>query len=140
MRSPAGNSRSGPPRVLSGLQVGVNLVVAGMQFFCRLTFAPRRRCRRDIAVDGFLPVAHARKGVRWHVQRMRRIRRNFRITPRRHERPSRQRRHVVSMDNVVRQSRMLRLLLEQFLQNRARLQPPRVGLVRGIFEAAIANA
>src|SRR5437764_6375311 len=39
------------------------------------------------------------------------------------------------MDNVMRKPWMLRLLLEQLLENRSRLEPPRVGLVRGIFRS-----
>src|SRR5258708_31784799 len=39
------------------------------------------------------------------------------------------------MDNVVCQSRMRGLLLEQFFEYRSRLKSPKVGFVRGIFRS-----
>src|SRR6202011_5721530 len=101
--------------VLARLQIGVNFVVRGVQLFCRLTLAPRRCRRRYVAVDGLLPVTSAGEGMRWHVQRMRRIGRNFRVTPRRYKSLLRQRWHVVRMDNVVCEPRMRGLLRKQFL-------------------------
>src|ERR1022692_2657054 len=106
-----------------------------MQLLCRLTLAPCGCRRCYVAVDGLLPVTGARKGMRWHVQRMRRIRRDVRVTSRGHQRPSCQRRHIVRMDNVMCQPGMRWLLFKQFLEDRSRLQPPRVGLVCRIFRS-----
>ena len=57
---------------------------------------PRRTCRRDrglrrrdVRLDRLLPVADAREGVRRHVQRVRRRRRNRRVAPRGIERAGR---------------------------------------------------
>src|ERR1700722_4787953 len=54
-----GSHHPPPPLVLTRLQIGVDLIVGRMQFFCRLTLAPRSRGRRHVAVDGFLPVTRA---------------------------------------------------------------------------------
>src|SRR5258708_12005022 len=67
---------------------------------------------------------------------MRRIWRNFGVTSRRHKRPPGQRRHIVRMDNVMCQSRMRRLLLEQFFKNRSCPEPPGVGFVRRILRSS----
>ena len=59
----------------------------------------------------------------WHRRRERRI------TPRRRERFFRQRRMIVGVDDVVRQARVFRMLLEERLENRRRLQLLNVLLV-----------
>ena len=71
--------------------------------------------------------------MRWHVQGVGRIGRNLRVALRRNQRPACQRWHVVGMDDVVGQPGMGRLLFEQFLEDRPRLEPPGVGFIRGIF-------
>src|SRR5450432_71475 len=104
-----------------------------MQLFGCLPLAPCCGCRRYVAADGFLPVAQPGEGVRWHVQRMRRIGCNLCVAPSRSERLRRKRRHVICMDNVMSEPGMRRLLREQPLENCSRLEPSSVGLVRGIF-------
>ena len=52
-----------------------------------------------------------------------------RVALRRVERLRRQRRHVVAVDDVVREAGMIRMLREERLEDRDRLQPARVGLV-----------
>src|SRR5260370_16598369 len=119
--------------VLPRLEEGGNLIVAGVQLFDRLTLAPRGCRCCYVAVDGLLPVPRSGKGMRWHVQRMWRIWRNFRVTPRRHQPAPRQSWYVIRMDNVMCQPRMRRLLFEQFFEYRSRLEPPAIRFVRGIF-------
>ena len=116
-------------RVLRRLEIRVHLVIGRVQLFARRMVAPRRDCRRDVRVDRFLPVADARESVRWHVQGVRRGRRDFRVSPRGVERFGRQGRHVVAVNDVVREARMLRLGREELLEDCARLQAARVGFV-----------
>ena len=85
--------------------------------------------RTRVGVDRFLPVAEPRKGVRRHVQRVRRRRRDFRVTPRRLERAIGQRRKVVAVDDVVREAGMIRLASDQLFENRAGLELVGEGLV-----------
>ena len=112
--------------VLRRLQVGIDAVVHRVQFFGDRPVALRDRARRDVRVDRFLPVADARERVRRHVQRVRRRRRDLRVAPRGVERPIGERRHVVAVDDVVREARMIRLAGDELLENRAGLQQVRV--------------
>ena len=117
-------------RVLRGLQVGIGLIVERVQFLGNRVVLVRGRGRRQVGVDRFLPEPDPGEGVRRHVERVRRVRRDLRVAPGRIERPRRQRRHVEAVNDVVRQTRMLRLPLELLLEDAGGLQLVRIGLVR----------
>ena len=107
--------------VLRRLQVRIDSVIHRVQFFGDCAVSLRDRARRDVGVDRFLPVAEPRKRVRRHVQRVRRRRRDFRVTPGGFERPIGERRKVVAVDDVVREARMIRLAGDEPFENRAGL-------------------
>ena len=66
------------------------------------------------------------------MQRVRRIGGNFCISLRRDQGAVRERGDVVRMNDVMSQPRMGRVLLEQFLEYRTRLESICVGLVAGV--------
>ena len=107
--------------VLRRLQVRIDSVIHRVQFFGDCAVSPRGRARRDVGVDRFLPVAEPRKRVRRHVQRVRRRRRDLRVTPGRFERLIGERRKVVAVDDVVREAGMIRLAGDESFENRASL-------------------
>ena len=96
--------------VLAGLQVRVDDVVHRVQFFRRRARLARAVGRHDVGVDRFLPGADARERVRRHVQRVRRRRRDRRVACAPRQRAIRQRRHVVAVNDVVRDAGMIGLL------------------------------
>jgi hypothetical protein len=59
-------------RILPCLQICVDLVVHRMQRLAERAVARRRLGRCDVRVNGLLPCANTREGVRGHVQRVRR--------------------------------------------------------------------
>ena len=83
--------------------------------------------RRRVRGDGFLPKPDHGVDVRRHVPRVRHGRRNAGIAPRRRYSLLGKRREVVGVNEVVRHARMLRVLLEEFLQQRRGLDLIGVG-------------
>src|ERR1700676_4472392 len=78
-------------------------------------------------------MAGAGKSVGRHVQRMRCVWGNLRITPSGPKRSRCQRRYVIGVDDVVSEARMFRLLRKQCFENSARLEPAGVSLIRWLF-------
>ena len=115
--------------VLARLQVRVRHVVHRVQLLRRRARLARSVGRQDVRVDRLLPRADTREGVRRHVQRVRRRRRDLRVAARRAQRVIGQRRHVVAVDDVVRDARMIGLLGVELLEDRPGLQLIRVRLV-----------
>jgi hypothetical protein len=113
------------------LQVGVGEVVERMQLVRKLAVRMRRIRGATVGRDRFRPGADARERVRRHVQRMRHGRREGRVAPRGGQRARCERRHVVGVDQVVGQARMVGQPREQPLQRVRRLELQRVGLVGG---------
>jgi hypothetical protein len=93
-----------------------------MQFFADDAVAAGDGAGGDVGVDRFLPVADAGEGVGRHVPRVRRVRCNLRVAPRRLERAVGQRRIVVAVNDVVRQAGVIRVGGDQRFENRASLQ------------------
>ena len=91
----------------------------------------RRRC--EVGLDRLLPVAHAREGVRRHVQRVRRGGRDLRVAARGVERAGRQRRRVVAVNDVVREPGMIGLPRELAARESP---PPSTGWRRSCRSAA----
>ena len=87
--------------------------------------------RDHVGVDQLLPIADAREDMRRHVLRMGGAGRDLGVEPRRVEPLLGDRRIVVEMDQVVRDAGMLRLALEDRLQDRRALELVGVGLVGG---------
>ena len=119
-------------RVHSHLQVRVRHVVACVQAFAKpgagfIGFARRA----DVGGDRFLPLTHAREGVRRHVERVRHRRGNVGIGARGGQRLGGQRRHVVGVNDVMRETGMIRVALVERFENLRRLQVLREGLVGG---------
>ena len=115
--------------VLRRLQVGVHLIVERVELLGRRVVLAGGRGGRDVGLDRILPCAHAREGVRGHVKRMRRGRRDLRVAAGGIERARRQRRHVEAVDDVVREPRMIGLPGEFLLEDAGRLQLVGVRLV-----------
>jgi len=91
-------------------------------------------CRRDargfdIGGNRVLPVADAGEDVRRHVQSMRRAGGDLGIAPGGIEAFLRDGRSVVEMNQIMRHARMLRLTLEDRLQNGRPFELIGVGLV-----------
>ena len=116
-------------RVLSALEVGVHQVVARVQFLGRRALTLRRGDGQQIRLDRRLPVAEARECVRRHVERVRLFGRDGRVSPGRVDRARRERRHVVAVDDVVREPRMVGMVRPEALEHRPGFQLIRVGLV-----------
>ncbi len=83
--------------------------------------------RRRVRGNGFLPKPDHGVDVRRHVPRVRHGRRNAGIAPRRRNSLLGKRRKVVGVNEVMRHARMLRVLLEEFLQQRRGLDLIGVG-------------
>ena len=77
----------------------------------------RAPCRPAIGVDRFLPEADARERVRRHVQRVRDIRRQRRIAASRAQRLLGERRVIVGVNDVVRETWMFRMFFVERLEN-----------------------
>ena len=118
-------------RVLRHLQVGVGLIVEGVQRFADAAGLLRLRRRLDVGGHRFLPQADTREGVRGHVERVGHGRRDVRVRARGRQRLVGQRRHVVGVDDVVRQPRVVRHLLVERLENLRGAQVLRERLVGG---------
>ena len=131
LRAKRGDRVDGPlgRRVLRRLQVGVRLVVERVQLFRDRVVFPCGRRRRQVGLDRILPKADARERVGRHVERVRRVRRDLRVAPRRVERARRERRHVEAVNDVVREPGMLGLALELALEDAGGFQLVRVRLV-----------
>ena len=84
---------------------------------------------RAVGVDRLLPETEAREDVRRHVLRVRHGRRDLRVAPRSAEPARGQGRIVIAVDDVVRDAGMVRLLGQDLLEDRARLQLIGVRLV-----------
>ena len=95
--------------VLPHLQVGVLHIVRRMQGLRDGRIAQRGLDGSPVAGHGFLPQANTSERVRRHVQRVRCHGCDIGIAPRRTARFSRERRHVVGVDDVMREAGMLRL-------------------------------
>ena len=108
--------------ILRDLQVRVRLIVHRVQLFGSRVLLARGLCRSAIGLDRFLPQAHARERVRRHVQRVRHRRRERRVAARRAQRLLGERRVIVGVNDVVREPGMLRMLLEERLEDRRGLQ------------------
>ena len=117
--------------VLRRLQVGVHLVVPRVQPFADVVPRHGGVVRADVGVDRLLPRADAREGVRRHVERVRRVGREVRVLPRVGQRARRERRHVVAVNQIVRDAGMIGLHFVEPLEDRGGLQLVRVGLVGG---------
>jgi len=88
--------------------------------------------RRQVRLDRLRPHAEAREDVRWHVQRVRRGRRDLRVGARRGQRQLRELGIVERVDHVVRDARMVGFEREQPVEDLRRLLLARIGLVRRI--------
>ena len=98
--------------VLRGLQVGVDHVVHGVQLIGNLSGISRRRRGGYVGVDGALPIADPCEGVGWHVQSVRRGRGNLSIALRSCDGSPGEWRHIVGVDDVVSQARMIWIFRE----------------------------
>ena len=87
--------------------------------------------RSRVGRDRFLPIADPGENVRRHVLRVRRIRRDLRIAQRRRQAFGGDARIVVQMDQIMRDAGMLRLALEDRLEDGRPLELVGVGLVGG---------
>ena len=102
--------------VLCELEVRIHREIGGM-IVVGLDF--ERGCIRR---DRLLPHPHHRIDVRRHVARVRDRRRDAGIALGRRDPTVRERREVVGVNDEVRHARMLRILLEQLLQDGHRLE------------------
>src|SRR5262245_9568929 len=112
--------------MLAALQVGIRKVVHGVQLLIASPIHVRARgvfsgslLRRQIRLGRFLAHAGANENVRRHMQGMGDRRRDGGIAARRVEALIGQAGIIVIVDEVVRYAGVLRLLGEDFLQNRA---------------------
>ncbi len=96
--------------------------IAHMRFRCVATGCDG--CQ--VGIDVFLPHAEPGKDVRRHVQGVRCGRSDLSVSPRGWKPEFRHSRHVVRMNQIVRDTRMIRLNQEQFFQDGGRLLPLRV--------------
>ena len=83
-----------------------------------------------VRIDRLLPVANAREDVRGHVQGVRRIGRHLRVAPCGRQALLGQRRRVVEVNEIVRDTRMVWLPIPDLLEDRRTLELIGVGLVR----------
>src|ERR1700676_35127 len=118
--------------VLGRLQIGVDQVVGGVQFFAGLPVAPSACRGGEVGLNGIRPVADSGKRMRWHVQRMRRRRSDLTVALCRPDRPRSQRGNVVRVNDVVSQSWMIWILNEQAFKYCAGLQLFRIRLIGGV--------
>src|SRR5215831_12184958 len=88
-----------------------------------------RRDRLYVRCDGLVPHSQHREGVRGHVKRMRRGRRELRVAPRRRQTLLANGCEVVAVDDVVRYARMVGQLCFDGLQDGGRLELFGVSLV-----------
>jgi hypothetical protein len=77
----------------------------------RFVGAPIGRCR-------FFPGTHPREDMRWHMQRMWRVRRDAGVKARGREAPGRERGRVVTMYQIMRDPRVIGIFGKLFLQDR----------------------
>ena len=101
-------------RIAPALQVRIKQEVHGVELVALSAHVhgrrPARSCHRgQIRIDVLLPHANPGEDVRGHMQRVRRRRSHLRITPRRGQPQLRQLRLVISVNQIVRHSRMIRL-------------------------------
>ena len=115
--------------ILGSLQVSIDEVIRSVQLIYGLTGASGGARRGDVGVDRSLPISKAREGMGGHVQCVRSGGRDLSVVLRGVQGPSSQRRHIVSVDDVVRQSRVIRKPSVQGLEYLSRFQLPRVSLV-----------
>lgn len=102
------------------MQIGVFQKFHGVKAVLRSVMESRRFGRyfgREIGGDVVLPEAEARKNVRRHVQRMRHLRRDLRIVARGVESVVSLLGIVAGVNDVVGDSRMVRMLAKQGLEN-----------------------
>src|SRR5215469_7869488 len=104
-----------------------------MQLLRSLSFALCRRSRSEIAGDRILPITHASEGMGWHMQSMRSIRSDLRVALCCLQGSRCERRDVVGMDDVVRESGMIWFFLEQCFQNRTCLEQASIRFICWIF-------
>ena len=97
--------------VLSELQIGIDLIVHGVQLVVEILGLLRDARSLDVRCDRFLPVADAREDVRRHVLGVGGGGRDLGVAPRRIEALLGDRRIVVEVDQVMRDAGMLRLAL-----------------------------
>ena len=93
-----------------------------MQRLAERSSGHRGSRRRDIRVDGVLPVADARERVRGHVQRVRHRRRDRRVAAGGVECARRESRDVVGVNDVVRVPRMLGICRKESVEDVRRLE------------------
>src|SRR5436305_15079156 len=116
--------------ILGLLQIGIHHVVRRMQFVIDLATRPSYVRRAAVCVSRGLPISDPGKDVRWHVQRMGRIRSYLGITLGGWQAALRERRDVVCMDEVMRHTRMIRPSGEFLLKDFGGAKLLRVSLVR----------
>ena len=104
--------------VLSGLQIGVGLIVESVKLLDRRVLSRRGASRREVGVDRLLPEPDAGEGMRRHVERMRRVRRNRGVAARRVEAARGQRRRVVGVNQIVRDARVVGHLRREPVEDR----------------------
>ena len=109
--------------------MGVDQVVHAMQLIVQLLVGFRGADGRTIGGNRFLPITHAGKDVRRHVQPVRRRGGDFGITLCRFEPLIRDRRIIVGVNQVMSDAGVIRLALEDRLQDRCGLELVRIGLV-----------
>src|SRR5437899_469529 len=115
--------------ILSGLQIGVHQIIHGVQLVMRFIAGLGSARRYGVGVDRLFPISDARENMRWHVLRMWRCRGNLRIPFSGIEALFGQGRRVVKMDEVMSDTRMMRLALENRLENAGALELHCIGLV-----------
>jgi hypothetical protein len=101
--------------------------VAAGRIFANWLFAAAAEA--EIRLNRLVPQTQSCEDMRWHVERMRRFRSDFRVAPRGRQRENRKLGRIVAVDQVVNDARMVRLLRQDTVQDLGRLLLAGIGLV-----------
>ena len=115
--------------IVAELEVRVHHVVDGVIRLVGLVALASNLHRALVGAGRFLPGAHAREDVRGHVQRMGRVGSDARVAPCGHQPLRRDGRRVVAVDQVVRDTGVVRVLLELPFEDGRSLEIRRIRLV-----------
>src|ERR1019366_9180317 len=115
--------------VLACLQICISHVIAGVQFFARLTVASCGGRSGYVGVDGSLPISKSRECMRWHVYRVRGCRSKLPKVLCSPRGAHSQRRDVIRVDDVVCQSRMIWIPNVQTFQYSPGLELPSIRFI-----------
>ncbi len=102
-----------------------------MQLVVKIRGFLRDTSRFDVGINRLLPVADAGENVRRHVLRVRRTGGHLGVASRRREPLLGERRRIVKVYQIMRDSRMLRLTRPDFFQDGRPLELIGIGLVGG---------